>query len=92
MLVTQRGLSPTLAGFSLALGGVTWALGSWIQSKGRVEPYRGRLMVLGMLMVAAAIAGAPHGADRIGAGGRWRWPGGSGAWGWAWSSGPRACC
>ncbi|MFG2708941.1 MFS transporter [Streptomyces goshikiensis] len=59
MLVTQRGLSPTLAGFSLALGGVTWALGSWIQSKGRVEPYRGRLMVLGMLMVAAAIAGAP---------------------------------
>ncbi|MFJ5634298.1 MFS transporter [Streptomyces goshikiensis] len=59
MLVTQRGLSPTLAGFSLALGGVAWALGSWIQSKGRVEPYRGRLMVLGMLMVAAAIAGAP---------------------------------
>lgn len=59
MLVTQRGLSPTLAGFSLALGGVTWALGSWIQSKGRMEPYRGRLMVLGMLMVTAAIAGAP---------------------------------
>ncbi|MEU3772668.1 MFS transporter [Streptomyces sp. NPDC032472] len=59
MLVTQRGLSPTLAGFSLALGGLTWAGGSWIQSKGRVAPYRERLMVLGMVMVAAAIAGAP---------------------------------
>ncbi|MFJ3924940.1 MFS transporter [Streptomyces sp. NPDC090022] len=59
MLVTQRGLSPTLAGFSLALGGVTWALGSWVQSKGRVQPYRERLMVLGMIMVALAVAGAP---------------------------------
>ncbi|MGW1771527.1 MFS transporter [Streptomyces sp. NPDC002104] len=59
MLVTQRGLSPTLAGFSLALGGVTWAGGSWVQSQGRAAPYRERLMVLGMIMVAAAIAGAP---------------------------------
>ncbi|MET9959101.1 MFS transporter [Streptomyces sp. NPDC006326] len=59
MLVTQRGLSPTLAGFSLALGGVTWAGGSWVQSKGRMAPYRERLMVCGMVMVAAAIAGAP---------------------------------
>src|SRR5207253_1520461 len=33
MLVTQRGLSPTLAGFSLAAGGGTWALGSWVQSR-----------------------------------------------------------
>ncbi|MFF3017449.1 MFS transporter [Streptomyces sp. NPDC057939] len=59
MLVTQRGLSPTLAGFSLALGGVTWAAGSWVQSKGRTAPYRERLMVLGMVMVAFAIAAAP---------------------------------
>ncbi|MEV8533511.1 MFS transporter [Streptomyces sp. NPDC051211] len=59
MLVTQRGLSPTLAGFSLALGGLTWAGGSWIQSKGRMAPYRERLMVAGMVMVAAAIAAAP---------------------------------
>ncbi|MFH0518769.1 MFS transporter [Streptomyces sp. M41] len=59
MLVTQRGLSPTLAGFSLAAGGATWALGSWVQSRPRVEPYRERLMTLGMLLVAAAIAGAP---------------------------------
>ncbi|MFJ4831452.1 MFS transporter [Streptomyces sp. NPDC088747] len=59
MLVTQRGLSPTLAGFSLAAGGATWALGSYIQSRPRVEPYRERLMFLGMLLVAAAIAAAP---------------------------------
>jgi MFS family permease len=59
MLVTQRGLSPTLAGFSLAAGGGTWALGSWVQSRPRVEPYRERLMTAGMVLVAAAIAAAP---------------------------------
>ncbi|WP_405736366.1 MFS transporter [Streptomyces sp. NBC_00028] len=59
MLVTQRGLSPTLAGFSLAAGGVTWALGSWVQSRARVERYRERLMTAGMVLVAAAIAAAP---------------------------------
>ena len=59
MLVTQRGLSPTLAGFSLAAGGGTWALGSWVQSRARVEPYRERLMTVGMVLVAAAIAAAP---------------------------------
>ncbi|THA37125.1 MFS transporter [Streptomyces sp. A1547] len=59
MLVTQRGLSPTLAGFSLAAGGVTWAGGSWLQSKGRMAPYRERLMVAGMVLVAFAIATAP---------------------------------
>ncbi|MEV6834154.1 MFS transporter [Streptomyces sp. NPDC051133] len=59
MLVTQRGLSPTLAGFSLAAGGGTWALGSWVQSRSRVEPYRERLMTFGMVLVAAAIVTAP---------------------------------
>ncbi|MGW5328853.1 MFS transporter [Streptomyces sp. NPDC004014] len=59
MLVTQRGLSPTLAGFSLAAGGLTWALGSWVQSRPRVEPYRERLMTGGMVLVAAAIVTAP---------------------------------
>ncbi|MET8247234.1 MFS transporter [Streptomyces sp. NPDC005202] len=59
MLVTQRGLSPTLAGFSLAAGGATWALGSWVQSRPRVAPYRERLMTLGMVLVAAAVATAP---------------------------------
>lgn len=59
MLVTQRGLSVTLAGFSLAAGGVTWALGSWVQARKWAEPHRERLMTVGMVLVAAAIAGAP---------------------------------
>jgi len=59
MLVTQRGLSPTLAGFSLAAGGGTWALGSWVQSRPGSEPHRQRLTVLGMVLAAAAVAAAP---------------------------------
>ncbi|MGW4204851.1 MFS transporter [Streptomyces sp. NPDC004726] len=59
MLVTQRGLSPTMAGLSLAAGGLTWALGSYLQSRPRMEPYRERLMTIGMVLAATAIAGAP---------------------------------
>ncbi|MGW0841375.1 MFS transporter [Streptomyces sp. NPDC002787] len=59
MLVTQRGLSPTLAGFSLAAGGGAWAVGSWVQARAAVEPYRERLMTWGMVLVAAAIASLP---------------------------------
>lgn len=59
MLVTQRGLSPTLAGFSLAAGGATWALGSWVQARPRLEPHRVRLMTGGMVLVASAVATAP---------------------------------
>ncbi|MGW1756167.1 MFS transporter [Streptomyces mirabilis] len=59
MLVTQRGLSPTLAGFSLAAAGGTWALGSYVQSRPRTEPYRDRLMFLGMVLLAAAVAAVP---------------------------------
>ncbi|UUU22506.1 MFS transporter [Streptomyces sp. DSM 40750] len=59
MLVTQRGLSPTLAGFSLAAGGGAWALGSWVQTRARVEPYRERLMTSGMVLVAVAITTLP---------------------------------
>ncbi|MEW2509289.1 MFS transporter [Streptomyces sp. NPDC046870] len=59
MLVTQRGLSPTLAGFSLAAGGGTWALGSFVQSRPRLARYRERLMTVGMVLVAVAIVTAP---------------------------------
>lgn len=59
MLVTQRGLSPTLAGLSLAAGGGTWALGSWLQSRPRLAPYRERLMTAGMVLVVAALLTAP---------------------------------
>ncbi|MCX4676889.1 MFS transporter [Streptomyces sp. NBC_01433] len=59
MLVTQRGLTPTMAGLSLAVGGATWALGSYVQSRPRLEVHRERLMVTGMVLVAASIAAAP---------------------------------
>ncbi|MFC9884869.1 MFS transporter [Streptomyces libani] len=59
MLVTQRGLSATLAGLSLTGGGLTWALGSYVQSRPRLEPYRERLMGLGMVLLAVAIAMVP---------------------------------
>jgi MFS family permease len=59
MLVTQRGLSPTLAGFSLAAGGGTWAIGSWVQSRPRLERHRERLVTVGMVLVAASVAAAP---------------------------------
>ncbi|NEA42461.1 MFS transporter, partial [Streptomyces sp. SID11385] len=59
MLVTQRGLSPTLAGLSLALGGSTWAFGSWVQARPAWSAYRRTFMTLGMVLVAAAIATAP---------------------------------
>ncbi|WP_028813166.1 MFS transporter [Streptomyces flavidovirens] len=59
MLVTQRGLSPTMAGLSLAVGGATWAFGSWVQSRPRMEPYRERMVSGSMVLVAAAIATAP---------------------------------
>lgn len=59
MLVTQRGLSATLAGLSLTGGGLTWALGSYVQSRRRLEPHRERLMGLGMLLLAAAIVMVP---------------------------------
>ncbi|MEV7414283.1 MFS transporter [Streptomyces sp. NPDC089919] len=59
MLVTQRGLSPTLAGFSLAPAGLTWALGSWVQARPWAERYREPLVAWGMVMVALSIAAVP---------------------------------
>jgi MFS family permease len=59
MLVTQRDMSPTWAGFSLAAGGLTWATGSWVQSRPRLERYRERLVTLGMTLVVLAIVGVP---------------------------------
>ncbi|KAK1179635.1 MFS transporter [Streptomyces sp. NBS 14/10] len=59
MLVTERGLSATAAGFSLTGGGLTWALGSYTQSRPRLEPYRERLMAVGMLLMALSIGMVP---------------------------------
>ncbi|MEU1781777.1 MFS transporter [Streptomyces abikoensis] len=59
MLVTERGLSATLAGLSLTGGGLTWALGSFTLSRPRLEPHRERLMSLGMAVQALAVAVVP---------------------------------
>ncbi|WP_275464484.1 MFS transporter [Streptomyces noursei] len=59
LLVTQRGLSATLAGLSLTGGGLTWALGSYVQSRPRMDRHRERLMGLGMALLAVAIVLVP---------------------------------
>ncbi|MEV4873339.1 MFS transporter [Streptomyces syringium] len=59
MLVTERGLSATMAGLSLTGGGLSWALASFTQSRGRAEPHRERLMSLGMALLALAVALLP---------------------------------
>ncbi|WFB09241.1 MFS transporter [Streptomyces sp. LX-29] len=59
MLVSERGLSATLAGLSLTSGGLSWTLGSYTQSRPRLEPHRERLMGLGMLLIALALGMAP---------------------------------
>ncbi|OEU87591.1 MFS transporter [Streptomyces abyssalis] len=59
MLVSQRGLSVTMAGLALAAGGATWALGSFTQSRARFGPYRERLARGGMVLVTGAVAYSP---------------------------------
>ncbi|MFI6446102.1 MFS transporter [Kitasatospora sp. NPDC050543] len=58
MMVTQRGLSPTLAGLTLTSGGLSWALGSWLQGRPGAEKYRDAMIRLGFVLTALAIAGA----------------------------------
>nr|WP_246213578.1 MFS transporter [Kitasatospora viridis] len=58
MMVTQRHLSPTLAGLTLTSGGLSWALGSWLQGRPGAERYREQLIRAGFLLTALAIGGA----------------------------------
>ncbi|MFF2042179.1 MFS transporter [Kitasatospora sp. NPDC058170] len=58
MMVTQRGLSPTLAGLTLTSGGLSWALGSWLQGRPGAERYREAMIRVGFVLTAVAIAGA----------------------------------
>ncbi|WP_371481271.1 MFS transporter [Kitasatospora sp. NBC_00315] len=58
MMVTQRGLSPTLAGLTLASGGLSWALGSWLQGRPGAERHREAMIRLGFVLTAVAIGGA----------------------------------
>ena len=58
LLVTQRHLSPTLAGMSLTSGGLSWALGSWLQGRRWADAHRHGLIRLGFVLTGVAIAGA----------------------------------
>jgi MFS family permease len=57
MLVTQRGLSATLAGLALTGGALGWAVGSWYQGRPGTTLSRARLVQLGCALVAVGIGG-----------------------------------
>jgi MFS family permease len=59
-MIDQRQLPAWLAGLSLTVGGVAWAVGAWLVARGRLQPgqclRRGAaLMVLGMLVSALVL-------------------------------------
>ncbi|MFD4537439.1 MFS transporter [Kitasatospora sp. NPDC058397] len=58
MMTTERGLSPTMSGLTLTSGGLTWALGSWLQGRPGAERYREAMIRGGFVLTAVAIAGA----------------------------------
>ncbi|WP_431678828.1 MFS transporter [Kitasatospora sp. KL5] len=58
MMVTQRHLSPTLAGLTLTSGGLSWALGSWLQGRSWADRHREALIRAGFVLTAVAISGA----------------------------------
>lgn len=58
MMVTQRHLSLTMAGLTLTSGGLSWALGSWLQGRPAADRHREALIRLGFVLTAVSIAGA----------------------------------
>ncbi|MFG3227049.1 MFS transporter [Kitasatospora sp. NPDC048194] len=58
MMTTQRDLSPTLSGLTLTSGGLTWALGSWLQGRPGAERHREAMIKGGLVLTGVAIAGA----------------------------------
>lgn len=55
MLVSERGLSPGVAGLMLTGGAVGWALGSWTQSRPGLRLARHQLLGVGGGIVAVAV-------------------------------------
>jgi len=55
MLVTERDLSPALAGLTLTAGAVGWSAGSWLQSAGRLPVGRPTLLVAGGLVIGTSV-------------------------------------
>ncbi|ALE07357.1 hypothetical protein AL755_20815 [Arthrobacter sp. ERGS1:01] len=64
-MIDQRGLPAWLAGLSLTVGGVTWAVGAWLAGRGRLKPARSlrlgaAFMLAGMLVSAfVLVPGSP---------------------------------
>jgi MFS family permease len=55
MLVTQRGMSPALAGTTLTAGALGWSAGSWLQGRGRLPLSRTSLLSVGGLVVGISV-------------------------------------
>jgi MFS family permease len=55
LLVSQRGLSPGLAGLTLTGGALGWSAGSWAQGRPKVRTARESLVGRGALLVAIGI-------------------------------------
>lgn len=55
MLITQRGLTPTVAGITLTVGSLGWSFGSWMQGRPGVRIARSELVRAGTVCVAAGI-------------------------------------
>lgn len=58
MMKNQRDLSPTMAGLTLTSGGLSWALGSWLQGRPAADRHREALIRFGFVLTAVSIAGA----------------------------------
>ena len=59
-MIDQRGLPAWLAGLSLTVGGVTWAVGAWLAGRGKLLPARSlrlgaAFMLAGMLVSALVL-------------------------------------
>lgn len=59
-MIDQRGLPAWLAGLSLTVGGVTWAVGAWLAGRGRLRPAQSLkvgavFMLAGMLFSALVL-------------------------------------
>jgi MFS family permease len=59
MLVTQRGLSYTQAGLTMAAAGSCWAIGSFAQSRPVLERHRLTLVRAGTVLVVSGVALTP---------------------------------
>ncbi|MFI6823006.1 MFS transporter [Micromonospora sp. NPDC050187] len=57
LLSRERGLSPTAAGIALTVGAVSWSAGSWLQGRLPEPRSRATLPRVGLLCIAAGIAG-----------------------------------